>query len=187
LIFISLLRNDRTLWIAVWSMHICAMVILLGTHFLGLIDAGLELWTPVKLSWSKTFLLVAASFSFPLLATLLYLLYKRIFVISVKRISIFSDYVALILILAHIGNGVYMSFFTELNMADVMKWSLGLITFHPYIVPGSWIFAIHCLTAFALFIYFPFSKLFHPLGQITNRWTMTPKEEVLIDKGAVVK
>jgi nitrate reductase gamma subunit len=69
----------------------------------------------------------------------------------------------------------------------VLKWSLGLATFQPHIVTGSWIFAVHCLTGFGLFLYFPFSKLFHPLGQVTNRWTMTQKEEPLVEKGAVVK
>jgi nitrate reductase gamma subunit len=187
LFFVTLLRNDRTLWVAVWVMHVCGLIVLLGTHFLGLINAGLDLWTPLTISWAKTFLLVAASFSFPLGAMLLYLLYKRIAVPSVRRISIFGDYVALVLILFHVGNGIYMSFFTHLNMADVMRWSWGLVTFQPHIVPGSWIFALHCLSGFSLFIYFPFSKLFHPLGQITNRWTMTQKEEVLIEGGAVVK
>jgi len=36
-------------------------------------------------------------------------------------------------------------------------------------------------------MYFPFSKLFHPLGQVVNRWTFTQKEEPLVEKGAVVK
>ena len=34
---------------------------------------------------------------------------------------------------------------------------------------------------------FPFSKLFHPLGQITNRWTMTQKEVELIAGGRIVR
>ncbi len=84
-------------------------------------------------------------------------------------------------------NGTYMSFFMEVDMAEVMKWGLGLMTLQPHVVEGSWLFALHTATAFSLFIYFPFSKLFHPLGQITNRWTMTQKEEKLIAGGSVVK
>jgi len=187
LVFISLFRNDKALWTAAWIMHICGLAVLLGSHLLGIVDASLELYTPYTLPAGKTIIYIAAVLSFPLAGALLYLIFKRIFTREVRRISIFTDYVALGLILAHVGNGIYMSFFTETDMAEVMKWGMGLSTFQPHVVQGSWIFALHCFTAFSLFLYFPFSKLFHPLGQITNRWTMTQKEEPLIEKGAVVK
>ncbi|MFH1381324.1 MAG: respiratory nitrate reductase subunit gamma [Chloroflexota bacterium] len=186
-LFISLLRSDKVLWVIAWIMHICALVVLVGTHFFGLIDAGIELWTPLVIPQGKAILYVAATFSFPLIATLLILLFKRLFTPEVRRITIPTDYVALGLILFHVVNGTYMSFFTEVDMAEVMKWGLGLATFHPYVVAGSWIFPVHVATAFTLFIYFPFSKLFHPLGQIVNRWTITQKEEPLVPGGAVVK
>lgn len=187
LLFISLLRSDRLLWVVAWVMHVCGLAVLVGTHFFGLIDAGIDLYTPYTIPRSKAFLYVAACFAFPLIATLLILLFKRIFTRDIRRISILSDYVAIGLVLAHVLGGTYMSFFTELDMAEVIKWSIGLATFHPVIVEGSWIFAVHCATCFITFMYFPFSKLFHPLGQITNRWTMTQKEVELISGGRVVK
>jgi nitrate reductase gamma subunit len=186
-LFVSLLRSDRTLWAVVWTMHICGLVILLGSHTLGIVETGLSLWTSYTIPAGAVILYITACFSFPLVAALLYLLVKRWLVKEVRRISIFPDYLALFIILAHVGNGIYMTFFTDLDMADVIKWGLGLVIFHPHIVQGSWIFAVHCFTGFGLFLYFPFSKLFHPLGQIANRWTLTQKEEPLVERGAVVK
>jgi len=187
LVFISLLRSDRQLWIIAWIMHVCALVVLVGTHFFGLIDAGVDLWTPYEIPYSKDILFYAATFAFPLIATLLILLFKRLITKEIKRISVPTDYIAVALILAHVIGGTFMSFFTEVDMNEVMLWGLGLATFRPHIVEGSGLFALHCVTGFTLFMYFPFSKLFHPLGQITNRWTMTQKEEELISGGAVVK
>jgi nitrate reductase gamma subunit len=187
LLFISLLRNDKTMWVFAWVMHVCGLVIIFGSHLLGIMDAGLNLWTPYRIPGGETLLFIAACFSFPLTGALLYFIYKRLFNRETRRISLPTDYFALILILVHVGNGIYMSFFTEQDMTEVMKWGMGLSTFQPYIIQGNWVFAFHCFTAFALFMYFPFSKLFHPLGQVVNRWTFTQKEEPLVEKGAVVK
>lgn len=187
LLFVSLLRNDKTLWVFAWVMHVCGLVVLLGSHFLGLIDAGLGLWTPYRIPGGAAVLFIAACFSFPMVGAVLYFIFKRLFSREVRRITLPTDYFALILILVHVGNGIYMSFFTKLDMTEVMKWGMGLSTFQPYIIQNNWIFAFHCLTGFGLFMYFPFSKLFHPLGQVVNRWTFTQKEEPLVEKGAVVK
>jgi len=187
LLFISLFRNDKTLWITAWVMHVCGLVVLIGSHFLGIVDSSLAIYAGYSLPAGKTIIYIAAVFSFPLIAALLFLLFKRILTREVRIISIPTDYLALGLILAHVGNGVYMSFFTQIDMAEATRWGLGLFTFHPHIVQGSWIFGLHCLTGFGLFLYFPFSKLFHPLGQVVNRWTMTQKEQPLVGKGAVVK
>lgn len=187
LLFISLLRSDKKLWVLAIVMHVSALVVLLGTHLFGLIDAGIDMYTPYSIPGSKAILYVAATFAFPLIAMLLLLLIKRLWTKEVRRISIPTDYVAIGLVLAHVLVGTYMSFFTELDLEEVMKWGVGLVTFQPYIVSGSWPFVLHLTTGFTLFMYFPFSKLFHPLGQITNRWTMTQKEVELIAGGRAVR
>jgi len=187
LLFISLFRNDKWLWIGAFAMHVSALIALLGTHFFGVIDAGIDLWTPYTIPGAKTFIYVFACFAFPLIAALLFLLIKRIVTRDVRRLSIATDYIAIGLVLAHVIGGTYMSFFTELDMGEVMKWGLGLVTFQPYVVTVSWIFPVHLFTGFSLFMYFPFSKLFHPIGQISNRWTMTQKETELIAGGRCVR
>ncbi len=187
LLFISLLRNDKVLWVTAWVMHVCGLIVIVASHFFGIIDASVEAYTPYSIPYSKTILYVAALFAFPLIATLLVLLFRHIISRDIRRITIPVDYVALGLILAHVFGGTYMSFFTEVDMDKVAAWGMGLMTFRPVVVEGSWIFAVHCATCFITFAYFPFSKLFHPLGQITNRWTMTQKEIELIIGGRVVK
>jgi len=121
LLFISLLRSDKSLWVIAWVMHVCALAVLLGTHFFGVIDAGLELWTPYSIPGSAAILYVAAAFAFPLAVTLLVLLFKRVFTRNVRRISIPMDYFAVALILLHVMGGIYMTYFTDLDMAEVMK------------------------------------------------------------------
>ena len=186
LLFISLLRNDKALWVTAWMMHLCGLVIL-SSHLFGIVDANVEAYTPYTIPFSKTILYVTATFAFPLIGTLLIILFRRILTKEIRRISVPTDYVAISLILAHVLGGTYMSFFTEIDMNGVAAWGMGLMTFRPVIVEGSWIFAVHCATCFTTFMYFPFSKLFHPLGQITNRWTMTQKEIELITGGRVIK
>lgn len=187
LLFISLLRNDKALWIVAWVMHLCGLIVIVASHFFGIIDASVEAYTSYIIPFSKTILYIAALFAFPLIGTLLFILFRRILTREIRRISIPTDYVAISLMLVHVFGGTYMSFFTELDMSKVADWGAGLLTFRPVVVEGSWIFAVHCATCFIMFMYFPFSKLFHPLGQIANRWTMTQKEIELVTGGRVVK
>jgi nitrate reductase gamma subunit len=187
LLFISLLRNDKTLWIAAWVMHVCGLIVIVASHFFGIIDASVDTYTPYTIPFGKTVLYVAALFAFPLIGTLLFLLFKRLLTGDIRRISIPTDYVAIGLLLAHVLGGTYMSFFTEIDMGAVAAWGTGLFTFRPVVVEGSWIFAVHSATCFITLMYFPFSKLFHPLGQITNRWTMTQKEAELIPGGRIIE
>jgi nitrate reductase gamma subunit len=186
-LFLSLFRTDRTFWIVAWIMHICGLAILIGSHTFGVIAEFVNYHYLYTIPLARTIPAIAALFSFPLIASLLYLLLKRIIIKEIKRISFPVDYFALGLILFHVIDGVYMTYFTKFDLQEGVKWGVGLITFRPYIIQDSWIFAVHCLTGFSLFLYFPFSKLFHPLGQIANRMTMTQKEELLIKGGSVVK
>jgi nitrate reductase gamma subunit len=168
-------------------MHVCGLIVIVASHFFGIIDASIEAYTPYTIPSGKMVLYIAALFAFPLIGTLLIILFRRLLTRDLRRISIPSDYFGVGLVLVHVLGGTYMSFFTEVDMDAVAAWGLGLFTFHPVIVEGSWIFAVHCATCFAAFMYFPFSKLFHPLGQITNRWTMTQKEIELISGGRVLR
>ena len=186
-VFLSLFRTDRTFWIVAWIMHVCGLAILIGSHTFGVIAEYGDYNSFYTIPLARTIPTIAALFSFPLIASLLYLLIKRLINKEILRITLFADYFALGLILAHVIDGVYMTYFTKFDLQEGVKWGIGLMTFRPYIIQDSWIFAVHCLTGFSLFLYFPFSKLFHPLGQIANRMTMTKKEEPLIEGGSAVK
>jgi nitrate reductase gamma subunit len=183
--FRTLYHSERTFWLIVWPFHLAGLFTI-SNHLLGLADGLLGVYVPhVAIPQIATVLFILAFSAWILIALLVYIFVRRLCKVEIRRMSFFSDYLAIILLLGLISAGAYMAFFTETDMQNVAKWGLGLMTFHPVSV-GSLIFSIHFLFAQALFIYFPFSKLFHPLGQITSRM-MTQKEDLLNPEGAAVR
>ena len=99
---------------------------------------------------------------FVLLAAVIYLLSRRLFVRQVKYISIASDYFPLFLIFGIAFSGILMRYFTKTDVAAAKELTLGLITFRPMIPDGvSAIFYVHVFLVSILIAYFPFSKLMH--------------------------
>jgi len=185
LLFRTLFNSERTLWFIIWPFHVIGLFTL-GNHILGLADGLMETYLPqLVVPQIATVLYIIAFAAWLLIAFLLYILIRRIYKVEVRQMSFFSDYIAVILLLGLVSAGAYMAFFTDTDMNAVARWGMGLITFHPTSV-GSLIFSIHFLFAQALFIYFPFSKLFHPLGQIASRM-ITQKEDLLNPEGTIVK
>lgn len=184
-LFRTLFGSERAFWFIVWPFHVAGLFTL-GNHVLGLADGLLETYAPnIVIPQMKTALFVIGFFAWLLIAFLLYILIRRLYQVELRRMSFFSDYLAVLLLLGLVSAGAYMAFFTDTDMQAVARWGMGLMTFHPTPV-GSLIFSIHFFFAQTLFIYFPFSKLFHPLGQITSR-LMTQKEELLNSEGMAVK
>ena len=184
-LFRTFFNSERAFWFIVWPFHVAGLFTILN-HLLGLSDGLIQTYLPgVAIPQLTTALFVIAFAAWLLIALLLYILIRRLYKVEVRRMSFFSDYVAVLLILGLVSIGAYMAFFTDTDMTAVARWGTGLMTFHPVSV-GSTIFSIHFLFAQALFIYFPFSKLFHPLGQIASRM-MTQKEELLNPEGTIVK
>ena len=99
---------------------------------------------------------------FVLLAAVIYLLSRRLFVRQVKYISIASDYFPLFLIFGIAFSGILMRYFTKTDVAAAKELTLGLISFRPMIPDGvSAIFYVHVFLVSILIAYFPFSKLMH--------------------------
>jgi nitrate reductase gamma subunit len=185
LFFRTLFKSEKSFWLIIWPFHIAGLVTL-GNHILGLADGLIEDYLPgVEIPQIKDILFVLGFVAWVLIALLLYILIRRYYNVEIRKISFFSDYLAIFLILGLISAGAYMAFFTETDMTAVARWGTGLFIFKPEPV-GNLIFSIHFLFAQALFVYFPFSKLFHPLGQIASRM-MTQKEELLNPEGVAVK
>ncbi len=100
-----------------------------------------------------------------ILASLLYLLLRRLMEPRIRYISLASDYFPLLLILGIAGTGVWMRYFGKVDIVSVKELATGIVTFNP---PGSEVLAsvdslfyMHLLLVAVLFIYFPFSKLMH--------------------------
>lgn len=100
-----------------------------------------------------------------LAAGLLYLLWRRFSNPLVRYISQVTDYLALFLLLGVAVTGMLMRYVSNVDVAAIKQFALGLVTFSP-VIPrtiGSLFFA-HLLLVSALAAYFPFSKLMHMAG-----------------------
>jgi nitrate reductase gamma subunit len=155
LVFNSLFRADKLLWLGSWVMHACLVVIILRhlRYFLYPVpDWVMSMQTPG----------VWAGYVF--LLPVLYLLARRLVLRPVIYVSILSDYFILALLGGIAGTGIIMRYAARTSMVDVKAFVLGLLTLDPVSPPTSSYFLAHMLLVCALIAYFPFSKLMHAPG-----------------------
>lgn len=101
-----------------------------------------------------------------LLAAVIFLFFRRLFIPRVRYISLASDYFPLFLIMGIAFTGILMRYFTKVEIVNVKAFTMGLVTLKPYIPKGiGGIFYVHLFLVSVLLAYFPFSKLMH-LGGI---------------------
>jgi nitrate reductase gamma subunit len=100
-----------------------------------------------------------------IVAALLYLLQRRLADPQVRHISLLADYFALFLILGLVVSGIWMRYFTRVDIVAIKQLAVGLVTFSP-IVPKEVepLFFVHLFLLSTLAAYFPFSKLMHMGG-----------------------
>ena len=104
-----------------------------------------------------------------MVVALLYLLQRRVADPQVRYISLAADYFALFLILGLALSGIWMRYFTRVDIVAIKQLAIGLVTFSP-IVPkevGSLVF-VHLILLSTLAAYFPFSKLMHMGGVLLS-------------------
>ena len=100
-----------------------------------------------------------------LLAAVIYLFLRRLFVANVRYISLASDFFPLFLIMGIAFTGILMRYFTKVDIVAIKELTMGLVTFNWSIPPGvSPLFFVHLFFVTILLIYFPFSKLMHMGG-----------------------
>ncbi len=100
-----------------------------------------------------------------LLAALLVLLGRRIFLAQMKYISLASDYFPLFLIIGIAATGILMRYFAKVDVLAIKEFAMGLATFRPATPEGAGtLFYVHLLLVSTLLAYFPFSKLMHAGG-----------------------
>ena len=101
-----------------------------------------------------------------LLAAVVYLFLRRVFIANVRYISLASDFFPLFLIFGIALTGILMRYFAKIDVRAAKELTMGLVTFHPTIPDGvASIFYVHLFFVSILLAYFPFSKLMH-LGGI---------------------
>ncbi|MDX9811969.1 MAG: respiratory nitrate reductase subunit gamma [Bacteroidales bacterium] len=150
--------------------HIGILAVLLG-HF--------TLFIPEKLyhliMTTETKRIIALSmgtlFGIMALAGMLLLVYRRFFVISVKKTSSFHDYFIIILLLAEAALGLISVATTAQgsveNYSALGVWAQKVITFQPdagaVIASHSIIYKIHIFLGLVIIMIFPYTKLMHML------------------------
>jgi [DsrC]-trisulfide reductase subunit M len=161
-----LYAEDKWLWLGALAFHWSLLIILLRHlrffvtpvpgFILGMdaVDGFFQLSAPQLL---VTDVLI--------IAALLFLLGRRFTNPRVRYISLFSDYLALFLLLGIAISGVLMRYFFKVDLEAVKQLAIGLVTFSP-IVPASIgvLFFVHLTLVSFLLAYFPFSKLVHMGG-----------------------
>jgi nitrate reductase gamma subunit len=95
-------------------------------------------------------------------AAALFLLARRLFDQKVRYISQASDFFPLFLILGIAITGIFMRYFTKVDITAIKEMTMGLVTFSPTIPDGVGnLFYAHLFLVSVLFAYFPASKLMH--------------------------
>ena len=161
--FPSLFRGDRTLWIFAWSFHVALALAFIGHMRVatGVIDRGLAV-VGIGTGGMATLSAIAGGFAgIVLLATLLLLLGRRMFVARVREISTVPDFLALLLLVAVITTGDLMRFgASHVDLATTHTWAASLLTLSPAVsLPPAVL--LHLFCAELLVLYLAFSKLMH--------------------------
>ena len=158
------------LWVASLAFHYTFLVVLLrhARFFLDPLPLPFEILETID-----TFVQIGqptiSLSSFVLLAAVLYLFIRRLYIANVRYISLASDYFPLFLIIGIVLSGILMRYFIKVDVATAKEITYGLTTFQlpalAKLKEVGGIFYIHMFFVSVLLAYFPWSKLMH-LGGI---------------------
>ena len=177
LAFRSLLRNSRPhiddgglaysktwiLWFAAMAFHWSLLIVVLRhlrfvmepapffVSILDSVDGLLQIGAPALLLTDVM-----------LVGALGYLLLRRLRDPVMRYLSLFTDYFALLLLLAIAVSGAAMRYAARVDIVSIKQFALGLATLHPVLpIAPNPVFLVHLLLVSTLAIYIPFSKLMH--------------------------
>lgn len=158
--------ENKWLWLAAMAFHWSFLVIFIRhlrlfmepvpalVNLLAGVDGFFQVGAPVLY---VTDLVIIASLS--------YLLYRRLQDSQVRYLSLFTDYFALFLLLGLAATGILMRYFFRVDTVDAKQMAMGIATLRPVIPEGSSpLFFVHLFLLSLLLAYFPFSKLMHAPG-----------------------
>ena len=176
-LFESLFRSSKWTWVFGWMFHL-GLVLAFVRHLRYVMSPDFILW-PLVNNWLVQFAGQYASFM--MLAGLLGLLGRRIFVDRVRYISAPSDYLMLILILVITFSGIMMSFIVPTDVVLLKAFMMDLIsTSSGHEFPVSFPLVVHLVLVALLALIFPFSKLLHAPGLFfspTRNQVDNPREQ----------
>ena len=171
--FRRVLRASKRFWAVTWPFHLSILVFTLG-HLR--IFVNIEwLWDLLRLTPEQVELLAllgGGASGLVFMLGLIALLVRR-FTMPVRSLSVPSDYVLLLLLLAIAFTGNYMRFFMQIELEEYRAFFSSLFALRPGQPLENPVFVLHFLLVQTFLIYFPFSKLVHVIGGIlTLKWTL---------------
>lgn len=176
--FKSLFKSNRVIWLAGYLFHI-GLLLALIKHYRFLFAS-----VPAGLDYFATFEMYPGLIMLGGLG-LLFLL--RLVVDRNMFISVMTDYVLLILLIAIAGTGTLAKHYFRVDITQVKEFMMGLVSFSPMgsnsTFPTETIFLIHFSLVLLLLVYFPFSKLMHAAGVFfspTRNQVDNPREKRIV-------
>ncbi|VFM95387.1 MAG: Nitrate reductase gamma subunit [Candidatus Kentron sp. G] len=162
-LFRSLFRSAKWIWLFGWMFHLALFVVLLR-HLRYFTD---PVWVPVELL--QPFGVYAG---FVMVAGLAALWVRRFFVARVRYVSAVSDHLMLALLVAIIASGLVMKYGVHTDIVALKEFTLGIVYFDfPFSLPGTGegetpniALLVHLFLVAMLMFLFPFSKLLHAPG-----------------------
>lgn len=154
-LFESLFKSNKWIWVFGWLFHVGLALVLL--RHIRYFQEPVWFWVEFIQPFGKYA-------SFMMLAGLSGLWARRFLVDRVRYISTPSDHLMLALLIAIGLSGAMMTFVAHTDIVGLKAFALGLLTldFHP--VPADPILLVHLSLVALLMIIFPVSKLLHAPG-----------------------
>jgi nitrate reductase gamma subunit len=159
----TLYQRDRILWILTILFHVSLAMVLAG-HLIGIYFLR-EQFTLIGLSAeaSRTASLYLGGVTgLVMTGSLAGLIYRRVAMPDIKRLSEADNYISLFLILAIALSGMvmYLPGF-QADLPAIRSFAGGLFSVGPLSVPHNNPFVVHFVLAGLLLLYFPFSRMLH--------------------------
>ena len=155
LLFRSLFRSNKWIWLFGFAFHV-ALAVVLARHLRYFTE---PVWLPVQLI--QPFGIYAG---LAMVGALAMLWLRRFAVSRVRYISAPSDHLWLLLLILIGASGLAMKFVAHTDIVAVKAFFLGLLVFDWQPLPTDPLLLLHLTLVLALMIAFPFSKLLHAPG-----------------------
>ncbi|MDA8158162.1 MAG: respiratory nitrate reductase subunit gamma [Deltaproteobacteria bacterium] len=161
--FKSLFKSNKATWVFGYLFHI-SFFLLIFMHFLRhFIYSNPLPW------WYNIFVGIGIVCGIVMVLSLFLLLMRRVVIERVKFISLFQDYLILVLLMLIGLAGLSLNYVLTPNALTVVDNQLdpymnGLLTFQFTNIPSNPLFLIHYTLVMLLILYIPFSKVMHFVG-----------------------
>jgi nitrate reductase gamma subunit len=154
-LFNSLFKANKWIWIFGWLFHAALLFVLLR---------HLRYFTDPVWSWVSLIQPIGAYAAFAMVLGLAGLWARRFLVDRVRYISSYSDHLMLALLILIGLTGLGMKYVAPTDIVAVKAFFLGMMYFDLQPMPADLMLNLHLLLVALLMIIFPFSKLLHAPG-----------------------